>query len=89
MRICFSANLLQPESLRVRPLHTVHSASDAGLETRWRVPTEPEFVNLARIPGIDSEPGGPIRQPYLFLYRPARLHRLAESIPKLLKGAQA
>ncbi len=32
-------------------------------------------------PGIDSQPGGPVRQPYL-LYRLARLHRLAESIPR-------
>jgi hypothetical protein len=31
-------------------------------------------------PGIDSQPGGPVRQPYL-LYRLARLHRLAEMIP--------
>jgi hypothetical protein len=31
-------------------------------------------------PGIDSQPGGPVRQPYL-LYRLARLHRLAESMP--------
>ena len=30
-------------------------------------------------PGIDSQPGGPVQQPYL-LYRLARLHRLAESI---------
>ncbi len=41
---------------------------------------EPEFVNLLRSPGIDSQPGGPMRQPYL-TYRPASLHRLAESIP--------
>ncbi len=34
-------------------------------------------------PGIDSQPGGPVRQrqPYL-LYRLARLHRLAELIPR-------
>ncbi len=38
-------------------------------------------------PGIDSQPGGPVRQPYL-LYRLARLHRLAESIPGLLKRLQ-
>jgi hypothetical protein len=38
-------------------------------------------------PGIDSQPGGPVRQPYL-LYRLARLHRLAESIPGLLKCLQ-
>jgi len=34
-----------------------------------------------RSPGIDSKPGGPVRQPYL-AYWPARLHRLAESIPR-------
>ncbi len=31
--------------------------------------------------GIDSQHGGPVRQPYL-LYRLARLHRLAELIPQ-------
>jgi hypothetical protein len=40
-------------------------------------------------PGIDSQPGGPVRQPYL-LYQLARLHRLAEfdsseSIPGIIK----
>jgi hypothetical protein len=35
--------------------------------------SEPKFVN-------DSQPGWPVRQPYL-TYKPARLHRLAESIP--------
>jgi hypothetical protein len=34
--------------------------------------SEPEFVNLLRSPGIDSQPGGPVQQPYL-TYRPARL----------------
>jgi hypothetical protein len=34
---------------------------------------EPEFVNLLKSPGIDSQPGGPVRQPYL-TYRPARLY---------------
>jgi hypothetical protein len=37
------------------------------------------FVNFLWSPGIDSQPGGPVRQPYL-TYRPARLHRLAKSI---------
>jgi hypothetical protein len=32
-------------------------------------------------PRIDSQPGGRVRQPYL-LYLLARLHRLAESIPR-------
>jgi hypothetical protein len=43
--------------------------------------SEPVFVDLSRRPGIDSQPGGPVRQPY-FSYRPARLHRLAKSIPR-------
>ncbi len=30
---------------------------------------EPDFVNLLRSPGIDSQPGGPVRQPYM-TYRP-------------------
>ncbi len=41
--------------------------------------SEPVFVNLLRSPGINSQPGGPLRQPYL-TYRPVRLHSLAESI---------
>ncbi len=45
------------------------------------------FVNLLRSPGIDSQPGGPVRQCCL-TYRPARLHRLAESIPGLLKRSK-
>ncbi len=46
---------------------------------------EPEFVNLLRV--MNSIPGGPVRQPY-FTYRSARLHRLTESIPGLLKRLQ-
>ncbi len=42
--------------------------------------SEPVFVNLLKSPGIDYQPGGP-QQPYL-TYRPARQHRLAESIPR-------
>jgi hypothetical protein len=42
--------------------------------------TELVFVNLLRSPGIDSQHGGPVLQPYL-TYWPARLHRLVESIP--------
>jgi hypothetical protein len=40
--------------------------------------SEPVFVNLLRSPVIDSQPCGTVRQFYLS-YRPARLHRLAES----------
>ncbi len=40
---------------------------------------EPVFVNLLKSPGIDSRTGRPVRQPCLS-YRPASLHRLAESI---------
>ncbi len=42
---------------------------------------EPVFVNLLRSPWIDSQPDGPVRQPYL-LYRPAMLHRQVESNPR-------
>ncbi len=42
---------------------------------------EPVFVNLCRSPGIDSQPDGPVRQPYLS-YRPAMLHRQVESNPR-------
>jgi hypothetical protein len=42
--------------------------------------TEPVFLNILRSPGIDSQSGGQVRQPYL-TYRPARLYRLSESIP--------
>jgi hypothetical protein len=45
------------------------------------------YINLLWSPGIDSQPGGPVRQPYL-TYRPARLHRLSESIPGLLERLQ-
>jgi hypothetical protein len=38
------------------------------------------ILKLLRSPGIDSQPGGPVRQPYL-AYRSARLHRPAGSIP--------
>jgi hypothetical protein len=48
---------------------------------------EPVFVNLLRSLGMNSKPGGPVRQPYLSC-RTARLHRLAESIPGLLKRLQ-
>jgi hypothetical protein len=46
------------------------------------VRSEPIFVNLLRSPGIDSQPDGPVRQPYL-TYRPTKLHRLGELIPGL------
>ncbi len=43
--------------------------SDLG--EKGKIP-EPIFVDLLRSPGIDFQPGGPVRQPYL----PARLYRL-------------
>ncbi len=42
--------------------------------------SEPEFVNILRSPVIDSQPGGPVRHPYL-TFRPDRLFRLVEFIP--------
>jgi hypothetical protein len=45
----------------------------------------PEFVTFQGGPGIDSQPGGPVRQPYL-MYRSARQ---AETTPAgLLKRLQ-
>jgi hypothetical protein len=43
---------------------------------------ETEFLNLLRSPGIDSQLGGKVRQPYLTAGQAT--HRLAESIPGLL-----
>jgi hypothetical protein len=57
-------------------------ASEKRLKTKEKIwCPEPVFVDLLRSPGIDSQPGGTVRQPYLS-YRPARLHRLPESIPR-------
>ena len=42
---------------------------------------EPVFVNLSRSLGIDSQPGGPVRQPYMS-YRSAMLHRQVKSNPR-------
>ncbi len=42
---------------------------------------EPVFVDLLRSRWIDSQLGGPVRQLYSW-YWPARLHTLAESIPR-------
>ncbi len=39
------------------------------------------FADLLGRPGIDFQPGGPVRQPY-FSYRPVRLHTLTKSIPR-------
>ncbi len=71
-----------PAAARTTPLATSYRS--------YTVPThhsEPEFLNHLRNPGFDSQPGGPIRQPYL-TYWPARLHGLEESIPGLLKRLQ-
>ncbi len=52
------------------------------IDSKEPFPPEPVFENLLRSPGIDSRPGLPVRDPYLS-YRPARLHRLAASIPRI------
>ncbi len=43
---------------------------------------KPEFVNLLRIPGIESQPGGPVRQSYL-TYSGPRQATLAGGIDSL------
>jgi hypothetical protein len=44
-------------------------------------PARARICKPLRGAGIDYQPAGPVRQPYL-LYWPARLHRLEESIPR-------
>ncbi len=44
-------------------------------------PARARICKPFKVPRIDSQPGGPVWQPYL-LYRLARLHRLAELIPR-------
>ncbi len=46
-----------------------------GSSTNDSKKSEPVVINLLRGPGIDSQPGRPVRQPYK-LYRPAGLHTL-------------
>jgi hypothetical protein len=58
----------------------IHVGTLQNKSTHLRSLTEPVLVGLLRCPGNDSQPGGPLRHPYL-TYKPARLHRLAESIP--------
>ncbi len=72
----FSANLVVPSF----QLLCLPSRNLCFLSALFSFHPEPEFVNLLRSPGIDSQPGRPVRQTYL-TYRPARLHSLAESLP--------
>ncbi len=60
--------------MTISDLYVIHSEGSGSGSAE-----EPKFVNFFRSPGIDSQPGGPVRQHYL-TYRPTRLHRLAESI---------
>ncbi len=41
------------------------SCSSASLSFQCSYSSVPKFVNLLRSPGIDYQPGGPVRQPYL------------------------
>ncbi len=60
--------------------------NQVGIGLLYR-PTRARICKPFKEPGINSQPGGPVQQPYL-LYQLARLHRLAESIPGLLKCLQ-
>ncbi len=57
-----------PARIGQDPIHT-------WMSSRARI------CNLLRSPGVDSQPDGPVRQPYLS-YRPAMLHRQVESNPR-------
>jgi len=55
------------------------------IDSKEQIPPEPVYVNLLRSPGIDSQPGGPVRQPYLSYWH-ARLHRLAKRYLRIDSG---
>jgi hypothetical protein len=72
--------------LSLQPRYRYRASNFKLLKSPWNrfrqsMYPEPVSVDLLQSPGIDSQPGGPVRQPYL-AYRPARLHRMAESIPR-------
>ncbi len=69
-----------PEGYQTGPPLMLPDGSDSEPDSLISDP-EPVFLDLVRSPGIDLQPGGPERQPYLS-YRLARLHRLGESIPR-------
>jgi hypothetical protein len=79
---------LMPEYLHVRSwkytcMHSLQKKINRMLQNvqaRQVRKIQSPYLNHLRSPGIDFQPGGPVRQPYL-TYRFARLHRLAESIP--------
>ncbi len=56
-------------------------------QARQSTDPKPVFINILRSPRIDSQPAGQVRQLYL-TYRQGKIHRLAESIPGLLKCLQ-
>ncbi len=74
-----------PESGRCHSVYSVFHALPVSL--LFHLHPGLEFVELLRSPGIDSQPGEPVCKPYL-MYRPTWPHRLAESIPGLLKRLQ-
>ncbi len=64
-----------------------------GTRNRVRIgllyqPARDRICKPFKEPGIYSQPGGPVRQPYL-LYRLARLHRLAGLLKHLQIRTQA
>ncbi len=86
---CYSIVSISVDGTTLRPIYSGWTVP-LLFERSWNY-TQPEFVNLL-CPGIGSQPGGPVRQPYL-TYRLGRLHRLAKidsskSIPGLLKRLQ-
>jgi hypothetical protein len=55
-----------PESMNPDPKHfVVHRYSTYNRTHLCRTNTELVFVNRLRSQGIDFQPGGPVRQPYL------------------------
>ncbi len=52
-----------------------------GSTSKILLSAEPAFADQLRRPGIDFQPGWPVRQPYFSSVR-SGLHRLAKSIPR-------
>ncbi len=63
-----------------RNFRTIHGdyRNRAGIGLSHRPARARICISLLRSPGIDSQPGGQVRPPYL-LYWPARIYRLAQA----------
>jgi hypothetical protein len=89
-KICASFKFFLKDSVAIQESLVLYKSFNtlwvetSDLQERPLLPppsTEPVFVNLLKSPGIDTQPIGPVGQPNLSGCS-ARLHRLAESLPR-------